>query len=345
MQISILGTEFDATPLHYASIYGFAEIADILIYYDADLNSKTSDGSTPLHGTVWAGNIMITDILIQNGARIEERDNEGFTPFLLAAYFGDTLMMDLFNRNGADMFARTNKGYNALTLSIISENKTGAEYLMKLEKNWAGQEKSLSDPYAVAAKYQRKDIVELLKRNNVPGRIKYEIDQIDFSLSSRFLGNDYYSGFALTFKEPYLNGGFIAGVDTKLWYTKVFKKETDEFIYQYWEKGSLVFAGLFKDYVLTRNPNKSTTEFSASLLAGYSFGNDLKGTGYSPLNKFRLIPSASLRLTFQKLMLTAGVEYIRTDYYNNGPVWIRVGIGYNYYLDNIRGRIKYPKWY
>lgn len=340
-----IGDRYNATPLHYASIYGYSDLADMLIYYDADLNARTSDGSTPLLGTVWAGNITIADLLIQNGSKVEEKNNEGFTPFLLSAYFGDTLMMDLLYKHGADIFARTDKGYNAMSLAIMSDMQEAVRYLLSLDKNWTGEERSVTDPYTVAAKYQHSDVIELLKQNNVPGKVKYEIDQVALSLSSRFSFRDFYSGASLTFKEPLLNAGFIAGIDTKLWYTRVLMKQSEGLLYQYWDKGSVAYAGIFKDFIINRNPNKLTTAFSTSLLAGYSFGNDLKGTRIKPESNLKIIPSAAFRWTFSNLTIIAGMEYIKTDFHRNGPLWFRIGAGYNYYFDNIRTRIKFPKWY
>lgn len=334
-----------ATPLHYAALYGFTGISDMLLYYDADINTETTDGSSPLLASVWAGNVMIADLLLQNGSLMEKKDNEGFTPFLLAAYFGDTLIMDLLYKKGADIFARTKKGYNSLSLAIMSQNTTAVEYLLKIEKNWAGPVRSITDPYSVAAKYQRRDVIEILKKNNIPGSIKYEVDQIEFSLSQRFTFKDNYTGFTLTFREPFLNLGLITGLDTKLWYTRVLQKEASHIYSQFLSKGSVAYAGIFKDITLSYNPNKVTTSFSTALLGGYSFGNKLKGTALVPENKFKIIPSASLRWTFQHLTINVGMEYNRSDYFNTGPLWFRAGIGYVYYFDNIRNRIKLPKWY
>lgn len=336
---------YGATPLHYAALYGFADMADMLLYYDADINTETTDGSSPLLASVWAGNVMIADLLLQNGALMEKKDNEGFTPFLLAAYFGDTVIMDLLYKKGVDIFAKTNKGYNALSLSIMSQSASAVEYLLNIEKNWAGPEKSITDPYAVAAKYQRKDVIEILRKNNVPGNVKYEFDQIEFSLSQRFTFKDNYTGFTMTFREPLLNMGIIAGLDTKLWYTRVLQKEASHIYSQFLNKGSVAYAGVFKDITLTSNYNKATTSFTATLLGGYSFGNKLKGTALVPENKFKIIPSASLRWTFQHLTFSVGMEYNRSDFDNTGPLWFRTGIGYVYYFDNIRNRIKLPKWY
>lgn len=336
--------QYGATALHYASLFGFTDLADMLLYYDANINNETNDGSSPLLASVWAGNVLVSDLLLQNGALMEKKDNEGFTPFLLASYFGDTVMMDLLYEHGADIFSRTNKGYNALSLAIISQNTAAVEYLLKIEKNWSGPEKSITDPYAVAAKYRSKEVIEVLRRNNIPGNLKYEIDQVAFSATQR-LSKDNYSGLSLTFREPYLNIGIIAGFDTKIWYTRVFMKENTNMYTQYLSKGSMVYAGVVKDFILKSSPNKLTTSFSAALLGGYSFGNQLKGSVRIPENEFKVIPAASFRWTYQHLTINAGIEYARSDFYKSGPIWFRVGLGYVYYFDDIRNRIRLPKWY
>ena len=59
--------KYDATPLHYASIYGYLEFVEMLLYYDASIDKKTVEGTTPLLAAVWAGNADIADLLIQKG--------------------------------------------------------------------------------------------------------------------------------------------------------------------------------------------------------------------------------------------------------------------------------------
>jgi hypothetical protein len=174
--------------------------------------------------------------------------------------------------------------------------------------------------------------------------LKYEIDQVTIGISSKFFINDIYSGVSISFKEPYLNGGFITGCDTKLWYTRVLVKNSDNLYYQYMDKGSVAYAGLFKDFALTDRLDRINFAFSTSLLAGYSFGNKLKGTLIAPGNKFVVIPSISLKITKMNFSLNAGLEYLKTEFYRNGPVWLRVGFSYDYFLDNIRTHVKTLKW-
>lgn len=336
---------FGATSLHYASVYGYFQIADMLLYYDASINNKTIEGSTPLLASVWNGNADIADLLIQHGADPEASDNEGFTPFLLAALNGDTLIMQLLFQKGVNIYATNTSYHNALALSIIADKYDAVAFLLNLGDKWADQGSQVLDPYSVASKYRRKNILSLLVANKIPGNIKYEIDQVDITASSRFSFHDIYTGLSLSFKEPYLNGGIIAGCDIKLWYTRVLQKQSENTFNQYMNKNSIFYMGLFKDFALTSNAFRGNFEFSTALSAGYSFGNELKGVLYAPQNKFLLIPALSLKWTRKDLSFSFGADYMKTEFYRIGPVWLRLGASYNLYFDNVRTKEKTLKWY
>ncbi len=335
---------YDATPLHYASLYGYLNVVDLLLYYDASINAKSLEGTTPLLAAVWAGYDDVADLLTQRGANVEISDNEGYTPFLMASYYGDTLIMDILYKKGANIYAVNKAHLNALSLTIIRGEKSAAEFLFKIGDKWGEMGKDVIDPYEVAAKYQRKDLSNLLQINNIPGQFRHNFDQVSFEISERFFLHDIYTGFSVSFKEPYLNGGIIMGLDTKLWYTRVLLKSSENLFYQYMDKESLAYAGLFKNFALTERPDKINFSLSTALLAGYSFGNTLKGTSVLPENKFKIIPSVSMKMSKWNFDLNIGAEYISSNFYHTGPVWLRLGLSYNYFFDKIKARIKPIRW-
>jgi ankyrin repeat protein len=336
---------FMATPLNHACAYGFLEMADMLIYYGASVNRKSEEGTSPLLASVWAGHTELTDLLIQNGADTEAKNNDGFTPFLMAAYYGDTVSMDILFKNKADIYAVTNSKHNAITLSIISGNSGATDYLLRISNRWASMWDGTVNPYSVASKYRRNGVITILRDHKIPGQIKYGIDQMAISLSPRFGRNDFYSGLNFSFKEPLLNAGIIAGFDTKFWYTKVMEKKSEHLMYQYLDKSTIIYTGIFKDYALTDYIDKYNLTISTSIYGAYSFGNKLKGTLIGADNKLKLIPSVSLKYSKLNITFSAGLEYIKTPYYHNGPLWIRSGISYNLFFDKVRTRVKSIKWY
>jgi ankyrin repeat protein len=337
--------KYDATALHYSAVYGYLPIVDMLLYYEASIDKKTIEGSTPLLASVWAGNADVADLLIQNGADIEASDNEGYTPFLMAALNGDTLIMRLLIKRGVDIYATNKLNQNALALAIMTDQRDAVAFLLKIGDNWVDRGKNSVSPYTVASKYQRKDIIRILEENKVPGNLKYEIDQVDIMASTRFSLHDIYTGASLSFKEPYLNGGIIVGCDVKIWYTRVLQQQSEHLFYQYMDRGSVVYAGLFKDFALSNYAFKGNFELSTSLSAAYSFGNQLKGTLYAAPDKFMVVPALKIKWTKKDLSFSLGADYMKTDFYHIGPVWIRLGASYNLYFDKVRTKGKTLKWY
>ena len=201
------------------------------------------------------------------------------------------------------------------------------------------------NPYVAASKYQRKDIIPILRENNIPGKVKYAIDQVDIGVSTRFFLHDVYTGASLSFKEPFLNAGIITGFDTKLWYTRVLVQQSEHQFYQYMDKGSVAYAGFFKNFSLTNNPLRGNFELSTSISAGYRFGDKLKGTLFAPSNSLMLIPAVSVAWTFDNLSVSLGADYMKTGFYHTGPVWLRFGVSYNLYFDTVRPKRKILKWY
>jgi ankyrin repeat protein len=336
---------FGASPLHYAAAYGYLDIVDLFLYYEAPADVQSDEGTTPLLAAIWAGNTEVADLLIQNDANIEESDYEGYTPFLLASFYGDTIIMDVLYKKGADIYAINKAKHDALSIAISTGDTITAKYLLKKGNKWNSKDSQGWDPYVVASKYRRTEMVKILKQNNVPGDLKYGIDQMSFTLSSRFSLHDIYTGFSMSFKEPILNGGLTFGTDVKFWYSRLLIRETENSFYQYMDKSYVVYAGLFKDFNLTENITRYNYAISGSLYAGYTFGKDYKGTLIPAENKFKVIPSIAIKMTKQNLTFTGGLEYVKTEFYKNGPLWVRLGITYNYFFDNVRIKIRPLKWF
>jgi len=334
-----------ATALHYASIYGSFSFTDLLLYYRADIDRKAYDGTTPLMAAVWAGHANVADLLVQNGANMEARDNEGFTPFLIAAQNGDTLLLNYFRTKGVDIYETDPNRWDALSLAIKYNHREAAEMLMKAGINFKDPGRKVLNYYNIAAKYGRKELFETLEKNNFSDHYKPQINQIELSISSKLNIQDIYSGMTFLFREPRKKIGFVTGFDTKLWYTKVMMEESDLLYYQYMDKSSIVYGGIFKEILLKDNPLKSDVILTGTLSGGYFFGNKFKGTETSPASKFRIMPAVSLKLVKKDFAVFAGLEFMNTDFYRTWPVWCRVGLSYNFDLKQSRAPVKTIKWY
>jgi hypothetical protein len=333
------------SPLHYAAIYGYFNMVDMLLYYDASISKKANDGTSPLMAAVWAGYPDIADLLIQNGADPEETDNNGFNPFLVAAQNGDTVIMEMLIKKNINLYKVNKYNYDALDISIKSNQIKATAYLLRKGDRWTSNGKKPVSPYSVAAKYSRKEITGLLEKNNIPKTFKSGFDQVAITASLKACPYDYFTGLRATFKEPTLNGGIFIGLDIKPGYTRVLIKESSTLYYQYMNKSSVIYGGLFKDIALTDYTFKGNWFFSGSLAAGYTFGNRLKGSGILTGNKIRIIPEIALKWINNNSGFYCGLDFLKTDFYKVGPVWLRLGYSYYIFFDNVRAPAKNIKWY
>ncbi len=333
-----------AAPLHYASLYGNFYAADLLLYYRAELDLKTEDGTTPLMAAIWGGFAEIADLLVQNGANMEARDKYGFTPFLIASQTGDTVLMSFLFGKGVDIYAKNMYNYDALNLAISTNSLPAVRLLLEKGEKWTSPGNNGVNPYQVATAYGRNEIFNFLEENNVPGRSGLKFNEFLISPSLRFTPHDFYSGICLEFREPLIKGGIILGLDSKLWHTKVLVEDDERTYYQYMDKGSMAYAGIYKDFMLTDNTGRTNFGLSASLRGAYTFNNKFKGTNIVPANKFKIIPALTLKAIWKNLTFSLGTEYARSDFHRVGPVWFRTGCSYTFYYNNVKAPLKRINW-
>jgi ankyrin repeat protein len=332
------------TALHFAAIFGYPDMADLLLYYDADVNIRSDEGFTPLMVAAYEGFPGVTDLLLQNRARVLDKDNDGFTSLMFSAQNGDTLILDLLLKRGADIGAVNKYNYDALDLAIKMDYSETVKYLLKKESYRNSSGSKPVDPYAVASVYRREEIIDLLRSNGIPETARRGFDQVSFAVSAKVCLHNIYTGFSVTVREPKNNLGIFAGFDMEPGWSRVLVKENEDLFYQYMDKSYLVYGGALKEWNLTDNAFKGNWYFSGCLAAGYSFGNEFKGTNIKPDSRLRFIPSAGFRYNRNAFNFQIGLEYTNTEYYKIGPVWLRTAISFNIDFNKYRGAVKVIKW-
>src|SRR3989338_1251281 len=72
------------------------------LVYGADVNAKSNDGTTPLHFATLSGHKDIAELLISRGADINAMEKHGGTPLYFAAVWGNKDLAELLIAKGAD---------------------------------------------------------------------------------------------------------------------------------------------------------------------------------------------------------------------------------------------------
>jgi ankyrin repeat protein len=340
-----LAGRFGATPLHFAAAYGYHYIADLLLYYDASTWITDDEGTTPLMAAAWSGAADVADLLIQNGADPEAKDKNGYTPFLIAAQNGDTILMALLIKVKADIYSSNNSGYNALSLCIRYNHISAAKWLLKNGSDWFSGKPGTVSPTTVAEIYKREEMNKLFKSLNLSGKYRYHIEKATLTFSGRTTLKDLFTSISVSVNEPRLNAGLIVGFDFKPYYSRVLIKKDEDHYFQYMEKGYAVWAGPFKDILIRENSSGVSWSATGSVLAGYRFGNMLKGSTITPDPSFMVIPSAGFKWAKKDFTFSISAEYQKSSFYKPGPFWVRAGFSYGFRFNNYRTDIKRIRWY
>lgn len=93
--------DHDQTPLHWAASYGQADVVNLLILHNADVNAASGTGRTPLHAAY--NNAQITRVLLTKQANPNAKTKDGETALLRAcSYNRDPEVVRLLLENKAD---------------------------------------------------------------------------------------------------------------------------------------------------------------------------------------------------------------------------------------------------
>lgn len=332
-----------ASPLHYAALYGFWYEADMLIYYEADTDRKSLDGTTPLMAAVMSGSFDIADVLIREGADVNNRDNGGYTPLLLAAQNGDTLMSELLLGNGASLYAIADDGYTAAAISVRDSHPEYFKYILGKGNLW--NETGQANLWLVADRYRRKEFPELFRTFNIPKPDYGGVRSLSAGISFLASRHQYFTGVHLGTRNDLAGTGIITGLDFKPFKSRILLQEDELNYSQYFDRRAIAYAGLFKDFIISNNISDKRWLLTLTGKAAWKFGNSYPGTSLKPEHGLALIPAASLSLETHSASFFMSAEYMRSEVYKSGPLWLRAGITVNYYFDNVQSKGKTIRWY
>ncbi|KAK2760347.1 hypothetical protein FQN54_002416 [Arachnomyces sp. PD_36] len=108
-----------AKPLHIAANSGDFELVELLLAFNADIESlDDSNEHTALNYAVESGHTAVAELLLQKGANVDARTLFGHTPLLNAVIHSDLRLVELLLQHGANKKLRLHDGRTAEDLAI-----------------------------------------------------------------------------------------------------------------------------------------------------------------------------------------------------------------------------------
>lgn len=331
----------NSTPMHHSAALGNFDITDMLLYYDALTEMSDTEGNTPLMTGVCFGYHDIVDLLLQSGAEPNAADKKGFTPLMAASQNGDTLMMRLLADAGANLYAVNNEGLDALGCAVASLMKESVAYLLGRGTRWGYSEGTNTDPVTIATSSGSREILEMLLDSGLEAKRTHAFDLLSFSPGGLFTTHYGMAGGSVSIIDPAMRTGITLGAAANPFSQRMLVTGNNDIIYQYRVKSTLIYAGLFREYGISKPYNDARWMIVPSLSAGYRFHSQYQGTAERPENRFVILPAADLKVSIRSIGASAGIMYMKLPFYKAGPVWFTVRAYYS--LTRTTGSFSFKK--
>jgi len=121
------------TPVMQAARYGHANIINLILQHQVDLNGTNAYGMTALGVAARGGHLAVVRLLVEAGADMAAPGGPcEFTPVMVAALHGHDAVLRLFLDRGSDVNQRTSStGITPLMLASLNGHMTTAQILIE----------------------------------------------------------------------------------------------------------------------------------------------------------------------------------------------------------------------
>jgi ankyrin repeat protein len=334
---------FGRTPLMYAAAFNDTAMCILLISHNADKSIVDNDGVNALLAACINNRIETTRVLLEKGMSPDAKDLNGVTPLMVASGNGNFALAELLLKYNANINIKTSSGETALTIAVLKSNERMVNMLIEHKADVNQKMNAAETPLTIARFYKvDKSVVDLLvlsdaKENHLPDFRMFTIGpEFNFNLT------DYMNGLSLGVKEIKYHIDVNAGFQFRVVPNRILNEHNNE-SYQFWEKRSIVYLGLNKNFNIFKTKKANTNGLSIGVKEAYTYGA-YKGTDISATKTFIFIPEIGIYQIVKGFQLGLNYNYVDLKTTNINPHRITFSIKVIFGSFNSFDPVVYKNW-
>ena len=185
------------TLLHLAIGQGRADLVQLILEFEPDVEAQSRLGSTPLEAAAAAGEELIVELLLARRASTERSRSSAFGPIHLAARGGHMEVLRLLLLKGADPNAVTRDGNTALHLSAVERRRDCSRLLLASGARADIRNKDGDAPLHIAAGLGDEQMVKLLLQKGANKDIRNQSGKTAYNLAAAYGHNRLFDVLSL----------------------------------------------------------------------------------------------------------------------------------------------------
>lgn len=334
-----IADQMGLTALMYSSAYNFAELAGLYLEYGADLTKKDISGSDALMIASYYGSYESAALLIDHGAKINTTDNTGFTPLITACQKGYYDLVWLLLENGADISIKNQAGYDALAMSVQKGHIDITELLIENGANVNDQVRTGKNPLDIAKANEDHDMIQILKSNDARTNPYPYVNIFSAGWSIDFNQNDFMTGFCSGFHDSKYGLDISGQIIFRPVPIRVFKEESDDMTFQFWEKRWMVKGGIHKKFIFQGSSGHEFGPFLGMDLT-YTWGS-YRGSDRKPAPLTLLSPVGGVFWKYNAFGINLAYSYLNLKIPDFCPH--RISLAVNFYFNTVKEKLMYKE--
>ena len=185
------------TLLHLAITQGRADLVQLLLEFEPDVEAQSRSGSTPLEAAAASGEALIVELLLAHRASTERSQSSTLGPIHLAARGGHMEVLRLLLLKGADADAITKDGNTALHLSAMERRRDCSRLLLASGARADVRNKNGDTPLHIAAGLGDEHMVKLLLQKGANKDIRNRSGKTAYDVAAEYGHTRLYDALSL----------------------------------------------------------------------------------------------------------------------------------------------------